>query len=72
MTVLTKAEISALSTQERLSLIGDLWDSLETPRLEASIEKAHRRIVEERLTGYDPAREELHTLDEVYGRLRAR
>ena len=29
MAVLSKTEISALSTQERLALIDDLWESLE-------------------------------------------
>jgi putative addiction module component (TIGR02574 family) len=72
MAVLTKTEIATLSTQERLALIDDLWESLETPQLEAQIEAAHRQIIEERLENYDPASEELLTLDEVSERLRAR
>jgi putative addiction module component (TIGR02574 family) len=72
MAVLSKAEIAALSTQERLALIDDLWESLDTPRLETSIEAAHRQIVEERLAEYDPSLEELLPLDEVCDRLRAR
>lgn len=72
MAVLSKAEIAALSTQDRLALIGDLWESLEAPRLDASIDAAHRRIVEERLAEYDPSREEFLTLDGVCDRLRAR
>jgi putative addiction module component (TIGR02574 family) len=72
MAGLSKAEISALSTQERLALIGELWESLETPLLEPSIEEAHRRIVEERLADYDPEQEQLRTLDEVCGLLRTR
>ena len=31
MAVLTKTEISALSTEERLALIDDLWESIEAP-----------------------------------------
>lgn len=72
MAVLSKAEIAALSLEERLELIDDLWLSLESPRLEASVEAAHRQIVEERLAEYDPSGEELRTLNEVCDRLRAR
>jgi putative addiction module component (TIGR02574 family) len=72
MAVLSKGEIAALSAQERLALIDDLWESLEAPRLETSVESAHRRIVEKRLADYDPSSEELLTLDEVTERLRAR
>jgi len=72
MAVLSKAEIATLSTQERLALIDDLWESIETPPLEPSIEAAHRRIVEERLADYDPSSEEFLTLDQISGRLRTR
>ena len=72
MAVLSKAEIAALSTEERLSLIGDLWESIETPQLDTSTDEAHRRILEERLADYDPSREELVSLDEVCDRLRSR
>ena len=72
MAVLSKAEIAALSTQERLALIDDLWESIEAPLLEPSVEAAHRRIVEERLADYDPLSEEFLTLDQVSERLRAR
>jgi putative addiction module component (TIGR02574 family) len=72
MAVLSKAEIAALSTQERLALIDDLWESLEAPRLEPPIEAEHRRIIEERLADYDPSMEELLPQDEVFDRLRAR
>lgn len=68
MAILTKSEIAALSPQERLALIDDLWESLEAPRLDASVESAHRRIIEERLAEYKPG-ESMHTLDEVCGRL---
>jgi putative addiction module component (TIGR02574 family) len=70
MAVLSKSEIAALSTHERLALIDDLWDSLEAPELEASVEAAHRTIVEERLADYDPSSDELLTLDQVAERLR--
>jgi putative addiction module component (TIGR02574 family) len=31
MAALTKAEIAALSTEERLALIDDIWESFEAP-----------------------------------------
>ncbi|MGH9606191.1 MAG: addiction module protein [Terracidiphilus sp.] len=49
MAVLSKTEIAALSTEERLALIDDIWESLESPPLEASVDEAHRQIVDERL-----------------------
>ncbi len=72
MAVLSKSEIAGLSPQERLALIDDLWESLEAPRLDASVEAAHRRIIEERLAEYDPSTEDLRTVDEVCDQLRNR
>ncbi|MGA9071285.1 MAG: addiction module protein [Terracidiphilus sp.] len=72
MAVLSKTEISALSTQERLALIDDLWESMEAPKLEPSVEAAHRKILDERLADYDPSSEELLTLDQVSEWLHAR
>ena len=72
MAVLSKAEIATLSKQERLALIDDLWESIETPPLESPVEAAHRMIVEEQLADYDPSSEELLTLDQISERLRTR
>ena len=54
MAVLSKTEISALSTQERLALIDDLWESIEAPQAKIPIGSAQlpdwqRRILDERL-----------------------
>jgi non-ribosomal peptide synthetase component F len=58
MAVLSKTEISALSTQERLALIDELWESLEVNQTAnqaaAAISSAQlpdwqRRILDERL-----------------------
>jgi hypothetical protein len=58
MAVLSKTEISALSTQERLALIDDLWESLEanqaanqaaTAESSAHVPDWQRRILDERL-----------------------
>jgi len=72
MAVLSKAEIAALSDEQRLELIEELWESLEAPLLEASVEAAHRQVVEQRLADYDPSTEELLTLDQICERLRDR
>jgi putative addiction module component (TIGR02574 family) len=54
MAVLSKTEISALSTHERLSLIEDLWESLEsnqpaTAPSSVQVPDWQRRILDERL-----------------------
>lgn len=54
MAVLSKSEISALSTEERLALIDDLWESIETHLSATSIRTEQipewqRRILDERL-----------------------
>jgi putative addiction module component (TIGR02574 family) len=71
MAVLSKAQIAALSTPERLALIEELWDGLEAQPPEPSIEAAHRQILEERLANYDPESETLLTIDEVCRQVRA-
>jgi putative addiction module component (TIGR02574 family) len=72
MAVLTRSEIAALSPDERLSLIGDLWESLGAQQADPSIDSHHREILEERLSHYDAANDDLRTLDEVHRSLRAR
>jgi hypothetical protein len=54
MAVLSKSEIAALSTEERLALIDELWESIEAPLSEPVENKAEvrdwqRRILDERL-----------------------
>jgi len=54
MAVLSKREIAALSTQERLELIDNLWESLETSQVAtanigADVPDWQRRILDERL-----------------------
>jgi hypothetical protein len=58
MAVLSKTEISALSTQERLALIDELWESLEANQAanqaaaatsSAQLPDWQRRILDERL-----------------------
>ena len=42
MATLTKSEIAALSLEERLALIDDLWDSIEEPLEVLSPPEWHR------------------------------
>jgi Putative addiction module component len=58
MAVLSKTEIAALSTQERLALIDDLWESIEAPLTApqsataasgARVSDWQRQILDERL-----------------------
>jgi hypothetical protein len=62
MAVLSKTEISALSTQERLALIDDLWESIEAPYYEsrgtatapaAQVPEWQRQTLDERLLDLD-------------------
>jgi putative addiction module component (TIGR02574 family) len=51
MAVLSKAEISALSSEERLELINNLWESLEAPPegIAAAAPGWQRQILDDRL-----------------------
>lgn len=54
MAVLSKAEIAALSDEQRLELIDELWESLEAPRAaprvsDTPLPEWQRRILDERL-----------------------
>jgi putative addiction module component (TIGR02574 family) len=48
--ILTKAEISKLSSRERLDLISKLWDSLSAN--EVPLPDSHRRALDEALDDY--------------------
>ena len=54
MTTLTRNEISLLSAPERLTLIGDLWDSLDDGEL--PLPPTQRREIERRLASFDQDR----------------
>ncbi|ESQ74062.1 addiction module protein [Asticcacaulis sp. AC402] len=51
MGTLSPDDIKRLSVEERLELIGDLWDSIEAERL--PVPDAHRAEIERRLATLD-------------------
>jgi len=72
MAVLTKAEIAALSTEERLALIDDIWDSFEAPPPDGSLDDLHRQIIEERLADCENSPDDYVTLEQFREELQAR
>ena len=78
MAVLSKTEISALTTHERLALIDDLWESIEVPQAEIATGSAQlpdwqRRILDERLHDLEICHGDDMSLTEARGhRFRAR
>jgi putative addiction module component (TIGR02574 family) len=53
MATLTKSEIAALSVDERLALIDDLWESIEEPLEALSPPDWHREILDKRIDDAD-------------------
>ena len=68
MKVLTRDEIRSLSPSERLTLIGDLWDSLD----EAPLSPAQASELERRLAGFEEDLADTVTWDELKAELAAR
>jgi putative addiction module component (TIGR02574 family) len=53
MAVLTKSEIAALSIDERLALIDDLWESIEERQEAFALPDGHREILDKRIEEAD-------------------
>jgi putative addiction module component (TIGR02574 family) len=53
MATLTKAEIAAMTPEDRLELIDDLWSSFEDDSEFLSTPDWHRQVLEERLAEAD-------------------
>lgn len=70
MAVMSKAEINALSPEERMGLIDALWESFGSPVMDPSADNLRREILAQRLADYDPETEELSTLDQIVEQLR--
>ena len=70
MTTLTRAEIAKLTPPERLSLIGDLWDSIADTEL--PVLPAQRRELEHRLASFDADRGQVVTWEHLKAELATR
>jgi putative addiction module component (TIGR02574 family) len=53
MAILTKSEIAALSIDERLALIDDLWESIEERDEAFALSDGHREILDKRIEEAD-------------------
>jgi len=70
MAVLTKAEIAALSTEERLALIDDIWDSFEAPLVNGAasgdgIPEWQKKILDKRLLDLEARPDDSVSLSEA-------
>ncbi|HWG18177.1 MAG TPA: addiction module protein [Acidobacteriaceae bacterium] len=65
----TRTEIEELSTDDRLRLIGDVWDTLEPNSL--PLPDGHREILEERLAQLDRNPETTVSREEMMQRVRS-
>jgi putative addiction module component (TIGR02574 family) len=70
MATLTHDEITRLSPEERLALIGDLWDSLTDDELPLS--SAQRAEIERRLLRFDEDRPQATTWEDLKAELARR
>ncbi len=66
----TREDIASLSPSERLTLIGDLWDSLDCAA--PPLPDSQRREVERRLASFDQDVAEAMTWDQLKTELAAR
>jgi putative addiction module component (TIGR02574 family) len=69
MAVLTKSEIAALSLDERLALIDDLWESIEEPHDAVTPPDWHREVLERRLAAAERDPQPLVSWDEARAHL---
>lgn len=70
MAKLTEAAIATLSTEERLSLIGALWDSLSDA--DAALPDSQREELDRRLRLFEQEKGAAATWDSIKAELRAR
>ncbi|MBZ0137763.1 MAG: addiction module protein [Planctomycetes bacterium] len=66
--LLTEQQLSQLSVEERIRLIGVIWDTLQGD--DASVPEWHRKIVEERLKRMEEDPREGVSWDEIKEELR--
>jgi putative addiction module component (TIGR02574 family) len=68
----TRTEIEELSTDERLRLIEDVWETIETSPDSLALSEEHREVLEQRLSELDQNPNSTLSWDETLQQVRAR
>jgi putative addiction module component (TIGR02574 family) len=71
MSILSQYQIASLTLQEKVSLIDELWASLDCSEVENTLDTAYDRILERQLAACDQDLDMLITLDRASQQLRA-
>jgi putative addiction module component (TIGR02574 family) len=70
MSILKPNQIASLTFQEKIDLIDEVWASLDCTEVEASLDNAYNRLLEQRLADSDAELDQLITLDRASRQLR--
>jgi putative addiction module component (TIGR02574 family) len=70
MSILKPSQIASLTFQEKIDLIDEVWASLDCTEVEASLDNAYNRLLEQRLADSDAELDQLITLDRASRELR--
>jgi putative addiction module component (TIGR02574 family) len=71
MSILNQHQIASLTLQEKISLIDELWASLDCSEVGTTLDRAYDRVLESRLAACDQELDVLITLDRASQQLRA-
>jgi putative addiction module component (TIGR02574 family) len=71
MSILSQHQLAALTFQEKISLIDELWASLDCSEVGNTLDTAYDRMLESRLAACDQDLDVLITLDRASQQLRA-
>jgi putative addiction module component (TIGR02574 family) len=68
----TRSEIEELSPEDRLRLIGDVWETLETASDSLGLPEGHQEVLDQRLAELEKAPDTTLGWDEVLRKVRNR
>ena len=68
----TRAEIEELSTDERLQLIGDLWETIDPSPGSMPLPESHRMVLEQRMAALEQNPAATVSRDEMLRKVRGR
>ncbi len=68
----TRSEIEELSPEDRLRLIGDVWETLEASSDSLGLPEGHQEVLDQRLTELKNAPETTLGWDEILEKVRNR